>query len=113
MTYKNVVTALLAGTMTLASGFAFAQGPMNIDFAKMEAFTKQAIAAGDNNAAQTAAIEEATKEVKASMKNLPSPSVQRVSGHVKAALAASKAGKTAEAAEHLKTALTEMKQSTK
>lgn len=110
MTYKTVLAALLAGAMSIAAGSACAQGPLSIDFTKMEASTKKAIEAGNDNAAQTPAAEEALKEAKATLKQLTSPSVQKIASHLKMAVAASKEGKTAEAGEHLKAALSEMKQ---
>jgi hypothetical protein len=110
MIYKTAVAALLAAAMTVAAGSAFAQGPLSIDFSKMEAATKQALAAGNDNAAQTLAAEEALKEAKATMKEITSPAVQKVTSHLRAAVTASKAGKTAEAAEHLNSALGQMKQ---
>lgn len=113
MSYKTVLAALLAGALTLVSGFAFAQGPLSVDFSKMEAATKQAIAAGSDNAAQTAAAEGALKEAKQTMKEITSPSVQKVVTHLRAAVASSKAGNTAEAIEHLNGALGEMKQPAK
>ncbi|TAN46887.1 MAG: hypothetical protein EPN21_19145 [Methylococcaceae bacterium] len=96
--------------MSFAAGSAFAQGPMSVDFTKMEAATKQAIAAGSDNAAQMLAAEAALKEAKATLKTISSPSVQKVTAHLRAAVAASKAGNTTEAVAHLNGALGEMKQ---
>lgn len=110
MTYKTTVATLLTGILFFAASSAFAQGPLSIDFTKMEAATKRAIAAGNDNAAQTPAAEEALKEAKATMKDISSPGVQRVTSHLRAAVVSSKAGNTAEATEHLNGALGEMKQ---
>ena len=110
MTYKNTLSALLAGFLMIAAGSALAQGPMSVDFSKLQASCQKALAAGDNAAAQTAAAEEALAEGKNQIEQVTSPSMQRVVSKLKAAVAASKAGNTADAADKIKEAMAEMKQ---